>query len=75
MSDGGKLRIGIDGARELAMEVENVDETVSNLEKGLAAGAALIWLTNRQGARYGVVGARVAFIEVERASDRSVGFG
>lgn len=75
MTDGGKLRIGMDGARELAIEVEDIDGAVSTLEKGVADGAALVWLTDKQGGRYGIVAARVAFVEVERASDRSVGFG
>jgi hypothetical protein len=75
MTDGGKLRIGIDGARELAIEVDDIDDAVSTVEKGLGSASPLIWLTDRQAGRHGIVAARVAFVEVERASDRSVGFG
>lgn len=75
MSNAGKLRIGIDGARELDIEVEDVEGAVAALEKGLASAAPIVWLTDRQDGRHGVVSARVAFVEVELASDRSVGFG
>jgi hypothetical protein len=75
MSDGGKLRIGMDGARELEMQVESVDDAVASLEKGLTDKEGLIWLTDDQGGRHGIVAARLAFVEVARASDRAIGFG
>jgi hypothetical protein len=73
MSKGGKLRVGIDGARELEIEVDDVDNAVASLEKGVSANS-LIWVTDSRGGRYGIVAGRVAFVEVERANDRSVGF-
>jgi hypothetical protein len=74
MSKGGKLRVGIDGARELEIEVDDVDDAVASLEKAVSANS-LVWVTDSHGARYGIVSGRVAFVEVERATDRSVGFG
>ncbi len=74
MSDGGKMRIGVEGARELEIEVDDIDGAVTELEKGLAGGS-IIWLTDSNGDRHGVVGGRLAFVEVERSSDRSIGFG
>jgi len=73
MSNGGKLRVGIDGARELEIEVDDIDDAVASLEKGVSAGS-LVWVSDSNGARYGIVAGRVAFVGVERASDRSVGF-
>lgn len=75
MDNAGKLRIGMDGARELEIEVDDVDIAVADLEEGLQAASALIWLTDTQAGRHGLVSARIAFVEVERKSDRSVGFG
>jgi len=75
MNNAGKLRIGVEGARELEIEVDDVDIAVATLEEGMAAKGALIWLTDSQAGRHGLVAARVAFVEVERKSDRSVGFG
>ena len=74
MSNGGKIRVGIDGARELELDVEDIDEAVATLEKGIG-GETLIWLTDRQGTRHGIVTERIAFLEVAGASDRAVGFG
>jgi hypothetical protein len=75
MSNAGKLRIGIDGARELEIEVKDVDGAVEALEEGLAAGTPIVWLTDQHDGRHGIASARVAFVEVELASNRAVGFG
>lgn len=74
MSDSGKLRIGVEGARELEIEVDDVDAAAAALEKGLADGS-LIWLQDSKGDRHGIVSGRLAFVEVEVAKERAVGFG
>jgi hypothetical protein len=68
------MRIGVEGAREIELEVEDYKAAVAALEKGLAEGS-LVWLTDSNGDRHGVVGGRLAFVEIESGSDRSVGFG
>lgn len=74
MSDSGKLRVGVEGARELEIEVDDVDAATAALEKGLADGS-MIWLQDSKGDRHGIVAARLAFVEVEITRERSVGFG
>lgn len=74
MSNGGKMRIGVEGARELEIEVEDYEAAVADLEKGLADGS-LVWITDNKGDRHGVVAGRLAFVEIESNDDRSVGFG
>ena len=74
MSNGGKMRIGVEGARELEVEVEDLDAAVASLEAGLSDGS-LVWLTDSKGVRHGIVGGRLAFVEIEEQADRSVGFG
>ena len=74
MSSGGKMRIGLDGARELEIEVEDYDIAVASLEKALTDGS-LVWITDSKGDRHGVVGGHLAFVEIESSDDRSVGFG
>ncbi len=74
MSDGGKMRIGVEGARELEIEVDDFDTVVKSLEKGLADGS-MVWITDSKGDRHGIVSGRLAFIEVETSDDKSVGFG
>ena len=74
MSNGGRMRIGVEGARELEIDVDDFDEAVKALEKGLSDGS-LVWLTDSKGDRHGIVGGRLAFVEVESSTDRSIGFG
>ncbi len=74
MSDGGKLRIGIEGARELEIEVEDVEAAATQLEKGIGGGT-VVWLTDTKGSRHGIVVERLAFVIVEAEKDRSIGFG
>ena len=71
MSDGGKLRIGVEGARELEIEVDDIEAATAALEKGVSDGS-LVWLVDSKGDRHGVVAGRLAFVEVERESGRSV---
>jgi hypothetical protein len=74
MSNGGKMRIGVEGARELEIEVADLDAAVADLEKGLADDS-IVWITDSKGDRHGIVGRRLAFVEVEVKSDRAIGFG
>ena len=74
MSNGGKMRIGVEGARELEISVDDLDEAVKALEQGLTDGS-MVWLTDSKGDRHGIVGGRLAFVEVEVSSDRPVSLG
>ena len=74
MANAGKMHIGMEGARELELDVEDVDAAVAALEKGVKDGA-IVWLTDSKGDRHGVVGGRLAFVVVESSDDRSIGFG
>jgi len=70
----GKMRIGVEGARELEIEVDDLDAATEALEAGLNDGS-MVWLTDSKGDRHGIVGGRLAFVEIEVSSDRSIGFG
>lgn len=74
MSNGGRMRIGVEGARELDIEVDDFDMVVASLEAGLIDGS-MVWVTDSKGDRHGIVGGRLAFVEIESSDDRSVGFG
>ena len=73
MSNAGKMRIGVEGARELEIEVNDLDAATAELEKALDDDS-IVWITDSKGDRHGVVGRRLAFVEVEESSDRSIGF-
>ena len=74
MANAGKLRIALEGARELEVDVDDVDAAVTDLEEGVA-DEAIVWLTDSKGDRHGIVGGRLAFVIVESSGDRSIGFG
>ena len=74
MSSAGKMRIGVEGARELEVEVDDLTAAVTALEKGMTDDA-IVWITDSKGDRHGIVSRRLAFVEVEETSDRSIGFG
>lgn len=74
MASAGKLRIAMEGARELEVDVDDVDSAVASLEAGVES-ESIVWLTDSKGDRHGIVGGRLAFVIVESGSDRSIGFG
>ena len=74
MSNGGKMHIGVEGARELEIVVDDFEVAVASLEAGLSDGS-IVWITDSKGDRHGVVGGRLAFVVIESSNDRSVGFG
>ena len=74
MSNGGKMRIGVEGARELELEVDDLEAAAASLEVGVSDGS-MVWLIDSKGDRHGIVGGRLAFVEIESSDDRSVGFG
>ncbi len=76
MSDTKKIRIGLHGARELELDVEDSAAVQKLVEEAVAAGDAMVWLTDVRGHRFGVVVAKLAFVETEGELSRSgIGFG
>lgn len=74
MSNGGKMRIGVEGAREIEIEVEDYAKAIAGLEEALAKGE-ILWITDTKGGRHGVITSRLAFIEVDSSESKgSVGF-
>jgi hypothetical protein len=73
-----ELRIGVvHTAKELNLELEGTaDEVVGTIDKALADGSAVVWLTDTKGRRVGVPAQRIAYIEVdEDGGSKHVGFG
>lgn len=73
------VRIGIiQTAKELDVELDPAvrrEEVLADIEKALADGESVLWLTDKRGRRIGVPSGRVAYVEVGEADDRRVGFG
>lgn len=74
------IRIGITQApREIEVELaENTsaDELAARVEKAVASGSGMLWLTDKRGRRVGVAAAKLAYIELDTGAEtRRVGFG
>jgi len=74
------IRIGVTQApRELEVELaENTsaDELAARIEKAIASGSGMLWLTDKRGRRVGVPAAKLAYIELDTGAEtRRVGFG
>jgi hypothetical protein len=73
-----ELRIGVvHTPKELTLEVDgSADDIVGTIDKAVAGGNAIVWLTDTKGRRVGVPAERIAYIEVdEDGGNRHVGFG
>ena len=72
------VRIGVlHTPKELTLEVAGSPEDVTAaLERALAGGDGVLWLTDTKGRRVGVPGERVAYIEIDTEGEaKRVGFG
>lgn len=72
------VRIGVTHTpKEIELDMTEDPEAVAKaVEKALADGDKLLWLTDRRGRRVGVPAAKLAYVEIGSPSeDRRVGFG
>ena len=74
------LRIGVTHApRELALELaDDTDRTAlrEQVETAVAAGAGVLWLTDRKGREVAVPADKIAYLEVGAPGDEHrIGFG
>jgi hypothetical protein len=74
------VRIGvIQTPREIEVELAegtDTDALMAQIEAALASENGVLWLTDRRGRKVAVPAARIAYVEVNAASDdRRVGFG
>ena len=70
-----KVRIGVQSARELELEVEDGEAVAEQLEAALNAGEAISWLVDARGDRHGIAISKLVFVQVEGEADRrGVGF-
>lgn len=72
------VRIGVTQTpKEIELDMSEEPEAVAKtVEKALASGDGVLWLTDRKGRRVGVPSAKVAYVEIGTSSEeRRVGFG
>jgi hypothetical protein len=74
------VRIGVTYTPK-EIDVEMADDTdadavIHQVEEALSSEVGVLWLTDRKGRRVGVPASKVAYVEIDSASeDRRVGFG
>jgi Protein of unknown function (DUF3107) len=74
------VRIGITQApREIEVELTDnttADELVAKIDAAVDKAAGMLWLTDKRGRRIGVPASKLAYIELDTATEaRRVGFG
>jgi Protein of unknown function (DUF3107) len=74
------VRIGITQApREIEVELaDNItaDELTAKIDAAVDKSAGMLWLTYKRGRRIGVPAAKLAYVELDTATEsRRVGFG
>jgi Protein of unknown function (DUF3107) len=73
-----ELRIGVvHTPKELNVELDGTaDEVVGMIDKAMADGTPMVWLTDSKGRRVGIPVGRIAYVEVdEDGANKRVGFG
>ena len=73
-----EVRIGVAHTpKELNLELDGtIDDVVGAIDKTLADGTPVLWLTDSKGRRVGIPAERIAYIEiVEDGAQHRVGFG
>ncbi len=74
ISETTKVRFGMSSTRELEIEVEPGHDIATEFETGVANATPILWIRDTRGHRHGIVVEKVAFIEIESARRRDVGF-
>ncbi len=69
-----RVRIGIKQAKELEIDVSDTKDVLDAYEKAVADGEHMLWVTEKDGRRFGVVTDSIAYLEVEPEEFKSVGF-
>lgn len=69
------IRIGLQSARELEIDVADPDVAAETLEAAFADSERLVWLTDSRGHRFAIVVEKLAFVEFEsEAGKTGIGF-
>ena len=62
-------------ARELDFEVEDAEELLGAFRRAVEEGEKILWVTDEEGRRHGLVVDKIAYLDVEADKSTKVGFG
>jgi len=72
------IRIGIVNApREVGIEMPDdtsATDVKATIDAAVAAGAGLVWMTDKKGREIGFPADKVAYVEIGTAEDQRIGF-
>jgi hypothetical protein len=74
MSETTTVRFGMVSTRELEIHVEPGHDVGAEFEAAVANGDDLLWVRDSENHQHGIVMDKVAFLEIESATRRDVGF-
>jgi hypothetical protein len=74
------VRIGlVYSPRELEVELPDDTDVAAlrtEVDRALATGEGVLWLTDRKGASFGVSGSKLTYVQIGAAADKGrIGFG
>lgn len=71
-----RVKIGMTmSARELDFEVEDAEELLGAFRRAVEEGEKILWVTDEEGRRHGLVVDKIAYLDVEADKSTRVGFG
>ena len=71
-----RVKIGMSSTpRELDLDLEDPEALVASFEKALAGDERVLWVTDEEGRRHGLVVEKIAYFDIEPTRDKTVGFG
>ena len=71
-----RVRIGMTmAARELDLEVADAEEVMRSFREAVERGEKLLWVTDEEGHRHGLVVDKIAYVDAEPEKSTRVGFG
>ena len=71
-----RVRIGMTMTpRELDLEVEDAEEVVRSFQQAMEGGERVLWITDEDGRRHGLVVDKIAYLDVEAEKSTRIGFG
>jgi len=71
-----RVRIGMTMTpRDLDLEVTDAEELIRSFQQAMEAGEQVLWITEEDGHRHGLVVDKIAYLDVEAEKSTRVGFG
>lgn len=75
MANKVTVRIGLQSVREIELEVPDADGVVAAITEAMTSDDPIAWITDTKNTRHGLAVDKLAFIQIDAAETKMVGFG